>query len=72
MTNKADKALQAKLRKMIAAESLTDVSERFAIGREALARYLADIPMHTSTFRGIEATVASAVWPRASEAERGL
>jgi Zn-dependent peptidase ImmA (M78 family) len=51
--------LQKKLRQMVETESLFAVSERMGIGREVLARYLANLPMFTSTFRGVEATLAS-------------
>ena len=56
--NKADEALQAKLRKLVEAESLFAVSKRMKIGREVLARYLANVHLNVSTFRGIEATLA--------------
>ena len=56
--NKANEALQAKLREMIETENITAVSKRMQIGREVLSRYLANISMNVSTFRGIEATLA--------------
>lgn len=58
-TNTANEKLQTKLRQMIDDDGLTRVSRELAIGREALARYLANLPMHKSTFRGIEATIAA-------------
>lgn len=58
-TNAPSTELQAKLRKMVEAEGLTAVSRRLDIGREALARYAANYPLQTSTFRGIEVSIAS-------------
>lgn len=69
-TNTPNTELQAKLRAMVNEDGLTDVSRRLEIGREALARYLANIPMHTSTFRGIEASIANQ-GARADEGEVG-
>jgi hypothetical protein len=57
---RANKELQLKLRRMIDFDSITAVSKQFRIGREAIARYLADIPVQGSTFAGIEARVAAA------------
>jgi hypothetical protein len=59
MRHKPNKQLQAKLRQLVNEDGLTRVSRDLDIGREALARYLADLPLHTSTFRGIEASVAA-------------
>lgn len=60
-THIADKKLQAKLRGMIEAEGgLKKVSDRLAVSRTALARYLADLYVRTGTFRGIEASLARA------------
>ena len=56
----ANKDLQRKLRKMIEFESVTEIGIQFGIGREALAKYLADLPLRLSTFRGIEASIAAA------------
>ncbi len=58
--NVPNEELQAKLRSMVDEVGLTHVSRRLEIGREALARYLANIPMHKSTFLGIESSIASA------------
>lgn len=56
----ANKELQRKLRAMIDCDGLTDVARQLHMGREPLARYLADLHLHTSTFRGIEAGIAAA------------
>lgn len=66
-TEKPNKALKEKLRRMIASKKLHAVSRDLGIGRESLTRYLSDIPMHTATFRGIEATLSEAHLPEASE-----
>lgn len=55
--SRANPALQAKLRERIENESLFRVSLDMQIGREALSRYITGLPMHTSTVRGIEATL---------------
>lgn len=68
-SNTANEKLQSRLREMIDNDGLTKVSAELAIGREALARYLANLPMHTSTFRGIEATIEAA--GSASRSARG-
>lgn len=57
-SHKPNKALQAKLRQMIDESSLTATATRMGMGREILGRYLAGLPMHTTTFRGIETIVA--------------
>jgi len=64
---KPNKALQTKLRARVLEEGLHRVSVEMEIGREAISRYLADLPMHTSTFRGIEATLSGAHLPGATE-----
>lgn len=46
--------LQRRLRRMIELESLDGVSERLGISREALARYLADLPVQPGTLSLIE------------------
>jgi hypothetical protein len=56
----ANKKLQLKLRTMIECDGLTEVARQLHMGREPLARYLADLHLHTSTFRGIEAGIAAA------------
>jgi hypothetical protein len=63
---KANKTLQAQLRKMIADKGIYKVSEEMGIGTDSLRSYLADLPMRISTFRGIEATLAGAHLPEAS------
>lgn len=60
IVRRANKELQAKLRAMVEAESITDVSARLEIGRESIAKYLADLPLQVSTFRGLEASIADA------------
>lgn len=57
-TTKPNKGLQAKLRERIDEVGLEQTSKDMQIGREQLARYLAGIPLTTSSFRGIEATLA--------------
>jgi DNA transposition AAA+ family ATPase len=57
---RANKDLQRKLRRMIDFASITEIAAEFGIGREALAKYLADLPVQGSTFAGIEASVAAA------------
>jgi hypothetical protein len=66
-TNTPNEKLQAKLRELVHAEGLTAVSRRLDIGREALARYAANYPLQTSTFRGIEVSI-EAIEPLAKEA----
>jgi len=56
----ANKELQAKLRTMVDLEGLTAVSRRLDIGREPLARYLADLELQTATFLGIETALERA------------
>jgi hypothetical protein len=56
----ANKELQRKLRTMIECDGLTEISRQLIIARESLARYLADLPLHASTFRGIETIVQAA------------
>ena len=58
--NTANEELRAKLRAMIEQHSLYTVASRLEIGREALLRYLANVTLNSTTFRGIEATLASA------------
>jgi hypothetical protein len=53
--NTANPELQAKLHAMVEEETLYAVSSRLDIGREHLLRYLANVSMPTTTFRGIEA-----------------
>lgn len=52
--------LQKKLRTMVDLEGLSAVSRRLDIGREALARYLADLELQTATFLGIETAIERA------------
>ncbi len=59
--------LQALLFKMIKETSMLRVSMKMQIGREALSRFLTGLPMHTSTLRGIEATLRGDHLPEASE-----
>jgi hypothetical protein len=56
----ANKELQVKLRTMVDRQGLTAVSRRLDIGREALARYLADLELQTATFLGIETAIERA------------
>jgi len=56
----ANKQLQAKLREMIDQVGLTPVSRSLRIGRETIARYLADLHMHESTLGWIESGVVAA------------
>jgi hypothetical protein len=66
----ANTELQAKLRGMIDDVGLKRVSKAFTMGRAPLARYLADLYLHTSTFRTIEALVTSALAPGAARRYR--
>lgn len=59
-TVSANKDLQRKLRAMIECDGLTEVGRQLDVGREPLLRYLSNIYLHTSTFRGIEASIAAA------------
>lgn len=54
---KADPKLQQKLRTMVDTVTFHQVSLRLGIGREALLRYLGDVPQRTEAFRGIEASI---------------
>lgn len=65
--HKPDRALQTKLRQMIDDSSLTAVAVRMQMGREVLGRYLAGLPMHVTTFRGIEVILSEL--PRAEKAD---
>ena len=63
--------LLAKLQQMVEADGLAAVSRRLDVGREALARYGANFYLHTSTFRGIEASLAATNAPKPKRAARG-
>lgn len=58
-SHKANEELRAKLRALIDSDGVSRVSRDLGIGTEALARYLADLPIHKTTFRGIEASIAA-------------
>lgn len=55
--------LQAKLRAIIAADGLKKVSLQLECSCETVARYLANIALHESSFLGIEALVAATLEP---------
>ncbi len=57
---KPNKSLQLALRKLIAAErgGVNKVAKRLRVGPDTLGRYLADLPLRTATFKGIEAILS--------------
>jgi len=57
--SKPNRKLQAKLRELLDEGSHAVVSETLGVGREVLAKYLADMPLHELTLRGIEAILES-------------
>lgn len=65
-TQKANKRLQAELRKRIEESSLQQVYRELGITRQAQASYLADIAMKTLSFLGLEVTLEKA-FPEARE-----
>ena len=52
-----DKALQARLRRMIDATSMNAVVRTLRLGRTQLLTYLNGLPMNMAAFRGVEATL---------------
>jgi hypothetical protein len=72
LERRADPDLKVKLRLMIAREGLTALGLRLGITTEALAKYLADLPLYGPTFYGVEAGIARAEVRTREEEPDGL
>jgi hypothetical protein len=59
--HKPNKALQDELRRRIDAGSFSVVAKQCKVDRGTLGQYLANLPMRTCTFIGIEAMAAQAI-----------
>lgn len=59
--NKPNKSIQAQLRGEIEDRGITSVGKVYDIDTRTLARYLANLPMSTHVFRGIEIVITEAL-----------